>query len=90
MSGLEVRMRKAIAECYPNQPGEVLAVDKLPYTDNFDWLVEQVRRRSGNEHLTHHAVWTLLLAMRKDETLPTLKRERRKTAPASHGAGLGG
>lgn len=62
-----------IIRLYDEQP---LSVDRLPYTDGFDVIVDEMRHAFGPS-MTHHNVYQLLLRTRKSKRLV---RKQRKPA----------
>ncbi len=59
-----------LAECYQRQG---MAADQLPYTEEFEWLWEEVQRSTGAV-LTQAEFWRLLANARKRGALPRLGR----------------
>ncbi len=52
-----------------------LSLDQLPYTLEFDRILETFCRKWGWCD-GHHAIWMELMRMRKDQTLPAKKKIR--------------
>jgi hypothetical protein len=59
-----------LAECYL---GQGIVADRLPYTDAFERLLEDVQRRTGMK-FGHAAFWLLLTNARKRGLLPRMVR----------------
>ena len=55
-----------------------LAVDRLPYTEEIDAMVEAFRTAFTKREWTHHDVYAALVYLRKQGTLPRKTDNKRK------------
>lgn len=48
---------------------QILSVDKLPYTEEFDHIVSEYNRRHPNDGAGHQDIYRMLVNMRKNGKL---------------------
>jgi len=63
-----------------------LALDNLPYTDQFDAIVLQFQQSFGHTH-GHHDLWRVLTKLRKSKRLVRKSRENQTTRNGRSGTG---